>query len=97
MMTVKRINVLRAHIVTANGRGVAHQPKHEVNGAMAISIRITLTPHVKRRLGIPQDTHAYATLIIEPLQANSLATSAVDMIADQLLSGNDTIYTPKRG
>jgi hypothetical protein len=56
-------------------------------------VRVMLTTHAKKKLGIPLDHKAFVMLAVEkPRQANA----EVDRIATQLLGG-DPIYQPKKG
>lgn len=58
----KPINIKRAHILSGAetyGRTAEH------NGLTTISVRVQLTTHAKKRLGIPADHKAVVMLLVE--------------------------------
>ena len=58
----KPINIKRAHIIT---HSADMRSTHEYDSLTTRSVRVALSVHAKRRLGIPAERKAYVMLLID--------------------------------
>jgi len=61
-MAHQPINIKRAHIISGVG---VYGRSAERNSLTTISVRVPLTVHAKRRLGIPAEHKAFVMLLID--------------------------------
>lgn len=86
-----KTKVTSAHIYSGvDTYGKGYGATAETSSATSVRIRVPLTPHAKKRLGIPPDHKAFVMLTVAPPKEDK----AINDIVTQLLDG-DPIYIKK--